>query len=51
MTEAPEPQSLEDLVDRLEENIVDVDRAADAGSDESGEDTTRSVPGAPEPPD
>jgi len=51
MTEAPEPQSVQDVVDRLEDDIVDVDRAADEGPDGSGEDTTRSVPGAPEPPD
>jgi hypothetical protein len=49
MTQTPGPEPLEDIVDRLEEDIVDVDRAAD--SDGSGEDTTRAVPGAPEPPD
>jgi hypothetical protein len=51
MTETPEPQPLQDVVDRLEEDIVDVDRAADEGSHGNDEDTTRSVPGAPEPPD
>lgn len=51
MTEVPEPQRVEDIVDRLERENVDVDRAADAGSDDRSEDTTGSVPGAPEPPD
>jgi len=51
VTEVPEPQGVQDLVDRLEDDIVDVDRAADQGSDASGDDTTRDVPGAPEPPD
>jgi hypothetical protein len=51
MTEAAEPEPVQDLVDRLEEDVVDVDKAAEAGSDGEGEDTTGSVPGAPEPPD
>ena len=51
MTETPEPQGVRDIVDRLEEANVDVERAAAAGSDDSAEDTTRSVPGAGEPPD
>jgi hypothetical protein len=51
MTEVPEPQHVQDVVDRLEEDIVDVDRAAREGSDDAGEDTAGSVPGASEPPD
>ena len=51
MTEVPEPHQVREVVDKLEEDIVDVDRAADEGSDESAEDTTGSVPGAAEPPD
>jgi hypothetical protein len=51
MTDVPEPHQLREVVDRLEEENVDVDRAAEEGSDESAEDTTRNVPGAAEPPD
>jgi uncharacterized protein YhfF len=48
--EAVVPGQAQDLVDRLEEEIVDVDRAAGAGGS-TAEDTATSVPGAPEPTD
>jgi hypothetical protein len=51
MTEAAEPEPVQDLVDRLEDEVVDVDKAAAAGSDGQADDTTGSVPGTPEPPD
>ena len=51
MTEVPEPQGVQDLVDRLEDDIVDVERAAEEDSDGSAEDNARDVPGATEPPD
>ncbi len=51
MTETPEPQGVREIVDRLEEENVDVELAAAQASDDTAEDSTRSVPGAPEPPD
>ncbi len=51
MTETPEPQGVRAIVDRLEEEHVDVEHAAASTSDGDSEDSTDDVPGAPEPPD
>lgn len=51
MTEAAEPAHVREVVDRLEDEILDLDRAAGDDDERSTEDTTGSVPGAPEPPD
>ena len=52
MTGATEPEQVRRAVDRMEAEIVDVSRAAgDDDHDGGAEDTTATVPGAPEPPD
>ena len=51
MTEPVLPERVQGVVDGLENDIVDVDAAAADEPDGESEDTTTSVPGAPEPPD
>lgn len=51
MTDAIGPADAREVVNRLEDEIVDVEAAARDDEDEGAEDTTRAVPGAPEPPD
>ncbi len=51
MTESIEPEHARNIVERLEHEILDLDRAAADDDERGAEDTTDSVPGAPEPPD
>ncbi len=51
MTEAVGPADAQQLVSRLEDEIVDVAAAARDGEDDSAEDSAGAVPGVPEPPD
>ncbi len=51
MTDAIGPADAQEIVSRLEDEIVDVAAAAREDGDEGAEDTVGSVPGAPEPPD
>jgi hypothetical protein len=51
MTEAVGPADAQQLVSRLEDEIVDVEAAARDEEDDSSEDTASAVPGVPEPPD
>lgn len=57
MTETPDSSEARRIVDDLEEDIVDVDKAAgedragaDASEDEEAVDRADEVPGSPEPP-